>query len=92
MIEAHKNSFEGPATQTWIALMKMGKRRIKLGRYIVADPGICHARPTFKGKRILPWFWGVQESHSSATANRTGLPSARRRRMMPFMEQGIGIG
>ncbi|HHT9125371.1 MAG TPA: DUF433 domain-containing protein [Candidatus Brocadiia bacterium] len=24
-----------------------------LGRYIVADPGICHGKPTFRGTRIL---------------------------------------
>jgi len=24
-----------------------------LGRYIVADPAICHGEPTFKGTRIL---------------------------------------
>ncbi len=28
--------------------------RIKiLGRYIVADPSICHGEPTFRGTRIL---------------------------------------
>ena len=24
-----------------------------LGRYIVADPAICHGQPTFRGTRIL---------------------------------------
>lgn len=24
-----------------------------LGRYVVADPGICHGQPTFTGTRIL---------------------------------------
>ncbi len=24
-----------------------------LGRYIVADPGICHGKPTFRGTRVL---------------------------------------
>lgn len=33
--------------------MKNGKRRIELGRYIVADPEICHGKPTFKGTRIF---------------------------------------
>src|SRR5437870_2072963 len=27
--------------------------RIELGRYIVADPEICHGKPTFKGTRIM---------------------------------------
>ena len=29
--------------------------RIELGRYIVADPEICHGKPTFKGTRIMVW-------------------------------------
>jgi uncharacterized protein (DUF433 family) len=32
--------------------MKMRKRK-ELGRYIVADPEICHGQLTFKGTRIL---------------------------------------
>lgn len=30
-------------------------RRVELGRYIVADPLICHGKPTFKGTRIMVW-------------------------------------
>ena len=29
------------------------KRRKLLGRYIVADPAICHGKPTFRGTRIM---------------------------------------
>jgi uncharacterized protein (DUF433 family) len=29
------------------------KRRKLLGRYIVADPEICHGKPTFLGTRIM---------------------------------------
>jgi uncharacterized protein (DUF433 family) len=29
------------------------KRRMILGRYIVADPEICHGKPTFRGTRIM---------------------------------------
>ncbi|HKQ38276.1 MAG TPA: DUF433 domain-containing protein [Verrucomicrobiae bacterium] len=29
--------------------------RVELGRYIVADPVICHGKPTFKGTRIMVW-------------------------------------
>ncbi len=25
----------------------------EMGRYIVADPGICHGKPTFRGTRIM---------------------------------------
>jgi uncharacterized protein (DUF433 family) len=26
-----------------------------LGRYIVADPAICHGKPTFRGTRVMVW-------------------------------------
>lgn len=33
-----------------------GKTQAKLlGRYIVADPRICHGKPTFRGTRIMVW-------------------------------------
>jgi uncharacterized protein (DUF433 family) len=28
-------------------------KRVKLGRYIVSDPKICHGSPTFIGTRIM---------------------------------------
>ena len=30
-------------------------KRLELGEYIVADPKICHGKPTFKGTRIMVW-------------------------------------
>jgi uncharacterized protein (DUF433 family) len=30
-------------------------KRIELGRFIVADPAICHGKPTYKGTRIMVW-------------------------------------
>jgi uncharacterized protein (DUF433 family) len=33
----------------------MPHQRKILGRYIVADSGICHGRPTFTGTRIMVW-------------------------------------
>jgi uncharacterized protein (DUF433 family) len=29
------------------------RKPVELGRYIVADPQICHGKPTFKGTRIM---------------------------------------
>ena len=29
--------------------------RKELGLYIVADPKICHGKPTFRGTRIMVW-------------------------------------
>ena len=34
----------------------MPKQKKKLlGRYIVADPAICHGKPTFIGTRVMVW-------------------------------------
>jgi uncharacterized protein (DUF433 family) len=30
-------------------------KRMELGDFIVADPLICHGKPTFKGTRIMVW-------------------------------------
>lgn len=30
-------------------------RPVKINEYIVADPQICHGKPTFKGTRIMVW-------------------------------------
>jgi uncharacterized protein (DUF433 family) len=30
-------------------------QRVELGEYIVADPEICHGKPTFKGTRVMVW-------------------------------------
>ena len=35
--------------------MGKNKKRQLLGRYIVADPEICHGEPTFRGTRIMVW-------------------------------------
>jgi uncharacterized protein (DUF433 family) len=35
--------------------MRRSKKVQLLGRYIVADPNICHGRPTFRGTRIMVW-------------------------------------
>ncbi|MBU6400644.1 MAG: DUF433 domain-containing protein [Verrucomicrobia bacterium] len=38
--------------------MKNGRHateRIELSEHIVADPDICHGKPTFKGTRIMVW-------------------------------------
>jgi uncharacterized protein (DUF433 family) len=31
------------------------KKRVELGKYIVADPQICHGKPTYKGSRVMVW-------------------------------------
>src|SRR5438876_9145636 len=36
-------------------LAKRAPERVELGKYIIADPLICHGKPTFKGTRIMVW-------------------------------------
>ena len=31
------------------------RTRVELGKYIVADSGTCHGKPTFKGSRVMVW-------------------------------------
>lgn len=50
-----------------------------LGRYIVADPNICHGKPTFRGTRVfvadvleqvaagMAWETIIEEWHASIT-------------------------
>ena len=30
-------------------------KRVDINEYIVADPKICHGKPTFKGTRVMVW-------------------------------------
>ena len=30
-------------------------KRVVINNYIVADPEICHGKPTFKGTRVMVW-------------------------------------
>lgn len=30
-------------------------KRVVINKYIVADPEICHGKPTFKGTRVMVW-------------------------------------
>ncbi len=34
-------------------VMRKNRRSSVMGRYIVADPKICHGKPTFRGTRVL---------------------------------------
>ena len=29
--------------------------KLTLNKYIIADPAICHGKPTFKGTRVMVW-------------------------------------
>lgn len=60
-------------------MMKKNDEAKILGRYIVADPKICHGKPTFRGTRVfvsdvleqvaggLAWETIIEEWHNSIT-------------------------
>jgi len=31
------------------------KKKVVINKYIVADPNICHGKPTFKSTRVMVW-------------------------------------
>ena len=53
------NCLASPARRAYICTMSKARNRsegrVELGRHIVADPAICHGKPTFKGTRIMVW-------------------------------------
>ena len=55
--------------------MKNGQPARMMGRFIVADPEICHGKPTFRGTRIL--VADVLEQVASSVAWETILAERR---------------
>jgi hypothetical protein len=63
MIDEGKPSCQSVTKDLKFLRMKNGQNsvpqgsseRVELGQYIVADPEICHGKPTFKGTRIMVW-------------------------------------
>jgi uncharacterized protein (DUF433 family) len=45
---------EGQANRTGTTRQRNGQR-IELGEHVVADPLVCHGKPTYKGTRIMVW-------------------------------------
>lgn len=45
--------------------------KVVINKYIVADPQICHGKPTFKGTRIM--VWQILEMLSSGDAKKDVL-------------------
>lgn len=48
------------------AMNRVAKRGpVELGRYIVADPAVCHGKPTFKGTRVMVFQVLDQVAHGT---------------------------
>ena len=53
-------------------------QRIVINPYIVADPQICHGKPTFKGTRIMVWqVLEMLAAGDTVDDIREGFPSLR---------------
>ena len=54
-----EKGFKKPRSRSSISSAAAGRprliQRVELGEYIVADPLICHGKPTYKGTRIMVW-------------------------------------
>lgn len=42
-------------------------KRVVINEYIVADPEICHGKPTFKGTRVMVWQILEMLEHGDST-------------------------
>ncbi|MEW5719407.1 MAG: DUF433 domain-containing protein, partial [Chloroflexota bacterium] len=51
LTSATRSSRNGLSSRRRVSATKT--KRLMLGRYIVADPKICHGKPTFRGTRIM---------------------------------------
>ena len=50
--------------------------RVEINQYVVADPNICHGKPTFTGTRIMVWqILEMLEAGCSTKEIRTAFPS-----------------
>ena len=67
-------------------------QRIILNKYIVADPEICHGKPTFRGTRIM--VWQVLELLAAGEKPREILkdfPSLRKEHIQAALEYASSI-
>jgi uncharacterized protein (DUF433 family) len=54
VFEPEKRGIPMPVTKSK-AKPSRARKRTLLGEYIVADPDICHGKPTFIGTRVMVW-------------------------------------
>lgn len=67
-------------------------RRVEINKYIVADPEICHGKPTFKGTRVM--VWQILEMLAAGESPRTILhafPSLRPEYIKAALEYASSI-
>lgn len=62
-------------------------KKIMINKYIVADPEICHGKPTFKGTRIMVWqFLEMLASGERAEDIIKDFPSLRQVHILAALE------
>ena len=69
-------------------------RQVILNDYVVADPEICHGKPTFKGTRIMVWqvleMLAVGESIEELIEDFPSLTPAHIRAALEYAAQVTG--
>jgi uncharacterized protein (DUF433 family) len=64
-------------------------KRVELGEYIVADPKICHGKPTFKGTRVM--VYQVLEQVAYGTPWERIVWSWRGKVTMPAITEAVSL-
>lgn len=67
-------------------------KKVVINTYIVADPEICHGKPTFKGTRVM--VWQVLEMLASGTTEREIIeefPSLSQRHIKAALEYASSL-
>jgi len=66
--------------------------KITINNYIVADPHICHGKPTFKGTRIMVWqVLEMLADGENPRGIRKAFPSLRQRHVRAALEYAISL-
>ena len=66
--------------------------RVEINRYVVADPKICHGKPTFAGTRIMVWqILEMLEAGCSIQDIRQAFPSLTARHVQAALSYAADL-
>ena len=61
--------------------------KVTINKYIVADPQICHGKPTFKGTRIMVWqILDMLSSGEDEQGIKQAFPSINKKHIQAALE------
>jgi len=68
-------------------------RKVVINKYIIADPKICHGKPTFKGTRIM--VWQILEMLKAGTTEKQindDFPSIKKVHIQAALDYAASLG